>query len=212
MTKPRLCHRLECGFRKPHAPHDEDVPTADRAKQCWQTAPDATAEYYLCRRDKGHKGVCSIYGEPKSVDVETAPPALPLQRVREPWSAQQERLLAAAQALVNTAAEHAENRDGEQVIVVFDDDYAELKAVVQEISDDVVALIKSESASKPAVDEAGIIMVGPGEGDFYWINKAGGNYRCNVCGFQYHDGQPLKHFASAHQRAPLTVGTRRTER
>jgi hypothetical protein len=35
--------------------------------------------------------------------------------------------------------------------------------------------------------------------DFYWINQARGNYRCNKCGFQYHDGQPETH--TCHVRA-----------
>lgn len=108
------------------------------------------------------------------------------------WTEQQERLLRAAQAVVNGANEYEEARDGERVTTIDPEALADLKAIVQEINDDAVKLIK----------------VGPGEGDFYWINKAEGNYRCNICGFQYHDGDPVAHCNLQHGRAPITEGKR----
>lgn len=59
------------------------------------------------------------------------------------WSSQQERLLFAAQAIVQNSNEHEEARDGEPVITVDPDDYAELKRVVQEISDDAIKMLRA---------------------------------------------------------------------
>lgn len=60
----------------------------------------------------------------------------------ERWTDQQERLLRAAQDVVNNANEHEEARDGERVTTVFPEDFAALKAIVQEISDDAVKAIR----------------------------------------------------------------------
>lgn len=51
------------------------------------------------------------------------------------WSEQQERLLRAAQEVVNDGNEHSEARDGEIVTTVDPQAFRDLKAIVQEISD-----------------------------------------------------------------------------
>jgi hypothetical protein len=50
------------------------------------------------------------------------------------WTEQQQKLLEAAQTLVDNANEHEEARDGERVKVVFPEDFAALKSIVQEIN------------------------------------------------------------------------------
>lgn len=106
----------------------------------------------------------------------------------EQWTEQQERLLRAAQDVVNDAESRGSGL-GECILVGLDE-FGSLKAVVQEIHDDAVKIIE----------------VGYGQGDYYWINKPAGNYRCNICGFQYHDADPIAHMNLKHGRAPVTEG------
>lgn len=49
------------------------------------------------------------------------------------------------------------------------------------------------------------------EADYYWINRERGNYRCNLCGFQYHDGDPVAHTNLSHGQAPVREGKEPTK-